>query len=200
MPEVQDLMALLDALVSPAHDLSLAARAQVAHCSARGMKIWWNLSLLHQTARRQARAADPDALRCPAGWRVLCRVRRRRPGRGGRLAPGASACVGSPVPRPAGRAGQQSLPVHDALSAIYDDGDASPRLAAASPAVLRESVLAKCAASLNAALQVDGGRYSSAYTLVRALRAGGIPAPVAATQGACACSPSTAPRGWRRRW
>ena len=71
-------------------------------------------------------------------------------------------------------------PPHDALSAIYDDGDVLARYVAASPAVQRSRVLANVQALLNAALQVDGGRYTTAYGLVRALRAGGIPAPVRA--------------------
>jgi ATP-dependent helicase/nuclease subunit A len=71
-----------------------------------------------------------------------------------------------------------SLPPHDALSAIYEDGDVLARFACASPPVSRAGVLANLRALLNAALQVDGGRYSTAYGLVRALRAGGIAAPV----------------------
>jgi ATP-dependent helicase/nuclease subunit A len=77
-----------------------------------------------------------------------------------------------------------SLPPHDALSAIYQDGDVLARYAAATPVHQRESVLANLRATLMAALQVDGGRYSSAYALVRALRAGGNPAPVRSDAGA----------------
>ena len=44
-------------------------------------------------------------------------------------------------------------PVHDALSAIYEEGAVLARYAAASPPVLRESVLANVRALLNAALR-----------------------------------------------
>jgi ATP-dependent helicase/nuclease subunit A len=77
-----------------------------------------------------------------------------------------------------------AMPPHDALSAIYDHGDVLARFAAAAPAVQRDSVLANVRALLNAALSVDGGRYTTAYALVRALRAGGIAAPVRAQAGA----------------
>jgi ATP-dependent helicase/nuclease subunit A len=68
-------------------------------------------------------------------------------------------------------------PPHDALQSIYDDGDVLARFAAASPQTQRDAVLANLRALLSVSLQVDGGRYSTPYTLVRALKAGGIQAP-----------------------
>lgn len=181
MPEVQDLVALLDVLVSPAHDLSLA-RALKSPLFGASDEDLVDLSLLHQTARRQARAADPEA---PVlGWlAVLCDFAAADPDVEGGL-PLSSRMLAAARSLTRWQGWVQSLPVHDALSAIYDDGDVPARFAAASPAVLRESVLTNVRALLNAALQVDGGRYSTAYTLVRALRAGGIPAPVRADAGA----------------
>ena len=70
-----------------------------------------------------------------------------------------------------------SLPPHDALQALYDDGDVLARFAAAAPAAQRDAVLANLRALLAVALQIDGGRYTTPYALVRALRAGGILAP-----------------------
>ena len=70
-----------------------------------------------------------------------------------------------------------ALPPHDALDTIYREGDVLARFAAAAPGALRESVLANLQALLAAALQIDGGRYATPYALVRALKAGGIPAP-----------------------
>jgi ATP-dependent helicase/nuclease subunit A len=78
----------------------------------------------------------------------------------------------------------QSLPPHDALSQIFDEGDVLARYAQAVPPGRCAGVLAHLRALLLAALQVDAGRFANAYALVRALRAGGFPAPVVAAEGA----------------
>jgi ATP-dependent helicase/nuclease subunit A len=70
-----------------------------------------------------------------------------------------------------------ALPPHDALDAIYHHGDVLARFAAAAPPAQRDRVLANLRALLSAALQVDGGRYLTPYTLVRAFRKGHIRAP-----------------------
>ena len=72
------------------------------------------------------------------------------------------------------------MPPHDALDAIFDDGDVLARFVAAAPAPQREAVLSNLQALLAAALQVDGARYATPYALVRALKAGGVPAPTLA--------------------
>jgi ATP-dependent helicase/nuclease subunit A len=69
------------------------------------------------------------------------------------------------------------LPPHDALQAIYADGDLLARYAAAAPEAQRPAVLANLRALLMAALHHEGGRFLTPYTLVRALKAGGIAAP-----------------------
>ena len=58
------------------------------------------------------------------------------------------------------------------------------RFAAAAPAAQRDAVLANLRALLAVALQIDGGRYTTPYALVRALRAGGILAPAAVSADA----------------
>jgi ATP-dependent helicase/nuclease subunit A len=157
MPEVQDLVALLDVLVSPEHDLSLARvlkspvfgisdadLVQLVLCQrAMAGKLPW-LQVLQQ-------ARDLPAALAPLGARLAlwkCWV--------------------------------DTVPPHDALSAIYHDGDVLARYAAVAPPAQREPVLTHLRALLAAALQVDGGRYTTAYALVRALRAGGTQAPVRA--------------------
>jgi ATP-dependent helicase/nuclease subunit A len=98
------------------------------------------------------------------------------------------------------RPGWHSLPPHDALHAIYQHGDVLARFAAAARAASSAmAVLANLRALLSAALQHGGGRYLTPYALVRALRARRHPArPAAPMRRRCACSPCTAPRGWRR--
>jgi ATP-dependent helicase/nuclease subunit A len=71
-----------------------------------------------------------------------------------------------------------TLPPHDALHAIYQDGDVVARFVAATPSNRQAAVLANLNALLGAALNVDGGRFVTAYGFVRQLRADGIAAPV----------------------
>ncbi len=164
-PEVQDLIALLDALMSPRHDLSLARALKSPLFGVQDRDLVE--LVLQQRALQAAAPVSGDAPTVVTWLQVL----QQAPHLPGTLAP-----LGATLTR-----WQQwlaTLPPHDALSAIYEDGDVLARFAAASPAVLRASVLANLRALLNAALQVDGGRYATAYGLVRALRAGGIAAPV----------------------
>ena len=156
-PEVLDLTALLDALVSPTHDLSLA-RALKSPLFGISDDELVQLAL----HARKARAADR-----PASWFVL-------------LQDPELEC------EPLRRAAVQllrwqgwvdRLPPHDALDAIYHDADVLARFAAATPAPLRGKVLANLRALPGAALQVDGARYATPYAFVRALKAGGIAAP-----------------------
>ena len=158
MPEVQDVIGLLDALVSPDHDLSLA-RALKSPLFGVGDDD------LVQLVLRQ-RALQPTKL----SW---FQVLQQSPGLPPTLAPlGAVLALW--------KSWVDTLPPHDALSAIFHHGDVLAHFAAASPPNQRDGVLANLRALLAVALQVDGGRYVTAYALVRALRAGGNPAPVRA--------------------
>ncbi len=176
MPEVQDLVALLDVLVSPAHDLSLAralksplfgvdddALVQLVLCKRALEAVGADDVADSQTGGTSARSAKMPWLQVLQQASDLPPV----------LAP-----LGERLTRWKGWV--DALPPHDALSAIFHDGDVLARHAAASSASQRDGVLANLRALLAAALQVDGGRYSTAYALVRALRAGGIRAPVRA--------------------
>ena len=156
-PEVRDITALLDALVTPTHDLSLAralrsplfdigddALVQLAllarnvHAAGRS-RSWFELLHDDRLASEPLRRAGVQLLR----WKALV----------------------------------DRLPPHDALDAIYHQGDVLARFAAAAPAALRGNVLANLRAVPGAALQVDGARYATPYAFVRALKAGGIRAP-----------------------
>jgi ATP-dependent helicase/nuclease subunit A len=159
--EVQDITALLDVLVSPQHDLSLArvlrsplfgvtdaALVQLALAQRRLTQAWYDLL--------QTDASEPiDELRTSD----------------------AHCLQGVAAHLARWRLWLDSLPPHDALQALYDDGDVLARFAAAAPAAQRDAVLANLRALLAVALQIDGGRYTTPYALVRALRAGGILAP-----------------------
>ena len=162
-PEVQDLTALLDLLVSPGHDLSLARalKSPLFDCGDA------------QLVALGERALAASAAGAPRGWFELL-------------------LAGEDLPPPLREAGAQlrrwqrwvqALPPHDALQAIYDDGDVLARFARSAPAPLRAAVLANLQALLGAALQVGGGRYLTPYAFVRALKAGGIRGPAVAAEG-----------------
>ncbi|MBK9344934.1 MAG: UvrD-helicase domain-containing protein [Burkholderiales bacterium] len=197
MPEVQDLIGLLDVLVSPAHNLSLA-RALKSPLFGVSDADLVQLVLCQRALQAAANPVGSTDSSDVAG-------KSQQAGTAAALAPGsastATGAANGPIPwlqvlqtatdlPPAlAQAGATlalwkgwvgSLPPHDALSAIYHHGDVLARYAAATLPHQRDSVLANLRALLAAALQVDGGRYTTAYGLVRALRAGGIRAPVRA--------------------
>ncbi len=150
--EVLDIVALLDVLVSPQHDLSLAramrsplfnlsddALVQIVLAKADSKVSWFEVLQNQELLAHELIGLGPTLTR----YKALL----------------------------------DALPPHDALQAIYDSGDVLARFAAAAPAVSRGAVLSNLRALLAAALQVDGGRYATPYAFVRALKAGGLQAP-----------------------
>ena len=173
MPEVQDIVALLDVLVSPRHDLSLA---RVLKSPLFGVGDADLVQLVLRLRQMQALQA-PDPAGAPSPVVTWLQVLQETTD-----LPAALAPVGTQLAL--WKQWLDTLPPHDALSAIYQDGDVLARYAAATPPNQCAGVLANLQATLMAALQVDGGRYATAYSLVRALRAGGIAAPVRADASA----------------
>lgn len=154
-PEVQDMVALLDALVSPTHDLSLA-RALKSPLFGLGDDALVALAML----RRQ-----PVHAGC--SWFDLLLK--------SELLPLYMQALGAVLIQYQGWV--QRLPPHDALHAIYEHGDVLARFAAAAPVTQRQAVQANLRALLAAALQHDGGRYLTPYAFVRAMKKGGVRAP-----------------------
>ena len=169
VPAVQDLVALLDGLVSPTHNLSLAR-------ALRSPVFGLGDADLARVARLCRRAeAGHDAQGETTWWGVLQTVAPE-----GTDDPEADArlqAVGQRLRR--WQTLLASLPPHDALAEIYREGDVLARYAAAAPPRQREPMLAALRALLAHSLAQDGGRYLTAYRLVRALKAGGIPLPTA---------------------
>jgi ATP-dependent helicase/nuclease subunit A len=154
-PEVQDVVALLDVLVSPTHDLSLA-RALKSPLFGLGDEALVALATLRRQSEHAGSSwfdllSKSDLLGCEnqAVGAVLMQYQ---------------AWVGS-------------LPPHDALHAIYEHGDVLARFAAAAPVTQRQAVQANLRALLAASLQHDGGRYLTPYAFVRAMKKGGVRAP-----------------------
>jgi ATP-dependent helicase/nuclease subunit A len=174
-PEVQDIVALLDALVSPRHNLSLARALKSPLFGVQDE----DLVVLAQAVRaaqavREASSTQP----APSWYQVL-----QSPALLAQCAPQGEcpAALGRAALQLAQwRSWVQEISPHDALNAIYHQGQVLSRFAAASPAGQRESVVANLQTLLSTTLQLDGGRYLNAYGLVRALRKGDIAAAVRA--------------------
>jgi ATP-dependent helicase/nuclease subunit A len=150
--EVLDIVALLDVLVSPQHDLSLAR-------ALKSPLFGLSDDVLVQIALQRA-----DSGR---SWFEVLQQSEQ-------LAP-ATQGLGPVLMQY--KAWLDALPPHDALQAIYHHGDVLAKFAAAAPDAQRASVLANLRALLAVALQLDGGRYATPYAFVRALKAGGLQAP-----------------------
>jgi ATP-dependent helicase/nuclease subunit A len=159
-PEVQDVLALVDVLVSPGHDLSLARALRSPLFGADDADL-----VALAEAQRAARSAVP----APSWLSLLLDASPPRP-----VLQGASAALSR------WQAWLAAWPPHDALDAIFHDGDVLARFAQAAPAALRAGVLANLRALLAAALQLDGARYATPYAFVRALKRGGVKAPASA--------------------
>jgi ATP-dependent helicase/nuclease subunit A len=172
VPEVQDIVALLDALVSPHHDLSLA-RALKSPLFGVSDADLVQIALL-QRSQREERSELGDAGVAASSWFELLQH--------SSALPASLAGISSTLQRWQGWLA--ALPPHDALDAIYHDGDVLARFVAAAPATQREATLTHLRALLSAALALDGGRYATPYAFVRALKAGGVKAPTRADANA----------------
>lgn len=154
-PAVLDVLALVDALVSPGHDLMLARalKSPLFGCSDED---------LARIALAVRAAGEPR----PA-WLDMLPETELQTQDGQALAADLAQY----------RAWLSSLPPHDALQAIYQKGDVLARFAAAAPAAERAHVLRQLRALLSAALDVQGGRFLTAYQWLHALRRLPVPLP-----------------------
>ena len=153
--EIQDLLALLELLVTPFDNLRLA-----------------------QVLKSPLFAASDDdliALASTEGRYWLDRL--------ARLAedPGASPAIRAAQTRlSAWQPLAGALPIHDLLDHIYTEGDVLARYRAATPEDQRPVVMANLSRFLELALEVDAGRYPSLIKFLdrlRQLRAGANEAP-----------------------
>jgi ATP-dependent helicase/nuclease subunit A len=162
-PDVRDLLAVLDVLASPGHDLSLAH-------ALRSPLFGVGEGDLLQLARFSG-SAEWLGVERPARqswWHVLHALEEG---------------VGEPLKRARAllarweRLARERSP-HDLLDAIQHEGDLLARLAAAAPASERRSRLHAVQALLELALDLDGGRYASVYGFVRALKSRALKLPL----------------------
>ena len=171
---VQDVVALLDFLVSPQHNLSLAR-------ALKSPLFRWSdadLAALAERVQAAPKAGSPEANTAgrspaPSWWSVLDRLTSDEE----TTASGVPALwLDTACRLRTYRDWVASLPPHDALSAIYQAGDVMARFAQAAAPEQRAQVVAALNDVLSQALSQDGGRFLSAYNLVRALKAPGVKA------------------------
>jgi ATP-dependent helicase/nuclease subunit A len=149
-PEVRDLVAVLDALVSPQHDLALAHALKSPLFGARDTDLLW------------LRQRVDEHLPTGRWWACL-------------TACADDATAPAPLQRAASllrgwREVAQTLPPHDLLSRILHDSDGRARLVASVPPSQRAQALFHVDALLHQSLQMDAGRDATPYRWVRALK------------------------------
>ena len=152
-PEALDLVALLDVLASPGHNLSLARALKSPLFAADDDELLW--------LAQQADGA-PWLAALLAGAPTTSALQRAQG-----LLRGWLALV-------------QSLAPHDLIDRIVHEGDLLARLAAAVPPARTVAAADAVSAVLAAAIDQDGGRYVTLYALVRALLSGELKMPRAA--------------------
>jgi len=143
-PEVRDLVALLDVLVSTTHRLSLAQALRSPLFGASDTDL---IALVQ-------RAVDGD------WWAALVDAD----------TPLSPALQRAREWLPRWRTSAMQLPPHDLLDRIVHEGELRERVAATVPPVQRPAALAAIDAVLAQALTLDGARYATPYNFVRALK------------------------------
>ena len=161
-PEVKDIVALLDALISPSNDLALAQ-------SLKSPLFGWSDEQLVALALEAKACAEPSAWfdvlqNCERSAQFLCRL-------------DADFVLKTAAQLLQCQKWLAELPPHDALSAIYEKLDVQAKFGAASPPSLRQRVRGSLQALLAAALQSSGGRFLTPHAWVRQLKSAHLQAP-----------------------
>jgi ATP-dependent helicase/nuclease subunit A len=160
--EALDLVAVLDVLASPGHDLALARALRSPLFGADDNDLLW----LAQAVRHARPGSHWLAMLLGAAELPTPALQR------------AQTLLAAWV------AVAEHLPPHDLLDRIVHQGQLLARVAAAVPAARCAAALHAIAALLAAALGEQGGRLPSLYSFVRALRAGRVQARTAAPSAA----------------
>ncbi len=180
-PEALDLVAVLDVLASPGHDLALARALRSPLFGAADEDLLWLVRRLQvlpsPAAKKELDEAAGSELQAPARGE-------QRPWLAALLAP-----MADPLPPALERARglfdrwlplAHTLTPHDLLDRVVADADAVARIAAAVPESRRLGALHSVHALLAAALEHGGARFATVYGFVRDFRAGRLRAHAAA--------------------
>lgn len=154
LPDVADLLALLDVLASPGHDLSLAHSLRSPLFGVTEAEL---LALAEAAGTAEWLGRPPAERR--RWWDALQ----------GLESPSPALARAQALLRDWAAQARQRTP-HELLDRIVDEGDLLARIAAAVPAADAAVRLQSVHALLHAALDLDGGRYAQLYGFVRALK------------------------------
>jgi ATP-dependent helicase/nuclease subunit A len=155
LPDAQDLIALLDALASPGHALSLA---RALRSPLFGVDEADLLQLAEAAGTAAWLGAAPRERR--GWWEALAAIANPSPA----LARARDLLL-------TWRTAAARCTPHELLDRIVSEGDLLPRLLAAAPPSEAANRLRTVNALLQAALELDGGRFAELYGFVRALKA-----------------------------
>jgi ATP-dependent helicase/nuclease subunit A len=158
-PDVADLLALLDVLASPGHDLSLA---QALRSPLFGVTDADLLALAESAGTAQWLGHAPGERR--SWWAALHSL----------ASPSATLARAQTLLSRWAEQAPRRTP-HELLDRIVDEGELLARIAAAVPAADAAVRLQSVQALLHTALDLDGGRYAQLYGFVRALKSRPIP-------------------------
>jgi ATP-dependent helicase/nuclease subunit A len=154
-PEARDMVALLEVLASPQHNLALA---QVLRCPLFGASDADLVSLALRVADCLAKdSAEFEG--ASTWWRALTTANHASP-----ALQRASHLLQN------WRQAAAQLPPHDLLDRIVHQGEWRERVAATVPPEQRLAALGAMDAVLHQALTLDSARYATPYNLVRALK------------------------------
>jgi len=154
LPDVADLLALLDVLASPGHDLSLAHALRSPLFGVTEADL---LALAEAAGTAEWLGRPPAERR--SWWAALQDL----------ASPGPALARAQALLRD--WAGQARLCTpHELLDRVVHEGELLARIAATVPAADAAVRLQSVQALLHAALELDGGRYAQLYGFVRALK------------------------------
>lgn len=149
-PEVRDLVAVLDVLVSPHHDLALGHALKSPLFGAGDGELLYLAEAVRRAkgrlSWREALAEAAQAEACPAALR-----------RAAQLLQAWSEAA-------------RTAPPHDLLERIVSEGEVRARLSACVPPSRRAQALFHVDALLSQSLEMDAGRDATPYRWVRALK------------------------------
>ncbi len=188
-PEVQDVVALLDALVSPSNDLALARALKsplLGWSDAQLMALAIAAKATPLSAQAAPSTVRTEPVEVPAHTSSSQKTTSQswfdtllNSEHSTQVIQRLDADFASKTALQLKRAQHlfQTLPPHDALSIVYDEWQVIERCMSAAPAPLRNRVGLSLQALLQAALQASGGRFLTPHAWVRQLTSAALKTP-----------------------